>query len=255
LVFLCYSLSKAFLNTSLMQATPQFDFLSGETIAVNKPYGWTSFDVVNKIRSDIKQNLGIKKLRIGHAGTLDPLASGLLILCSGKNTKLIESIQELEKEYTGTFRLGATTPSFDLETEIDRTYPFEHISLESVRKAVMPLTGEIMQVPPIYSAIKIGGRRAFEAARKKEVLLLQPRKVMVHAFEITLFNLPDVSFRIICSKGTYIRSLVRDLGLMLGSGSHLLALERTRIGHYSLNEAYCVDELYKLIVNMGSANW
>jgi len=237
-----------------MQTIPQFDFLSGETIAVNKPYGWTSFDVVNKIRFAVKKDLGIPKLRIGHAGTLDPLASGLLILCSGKHTKLIESIQDLDKEYNGTFRLGATTPSFDLETEIDRTYPFEHISLVAIKNAVSSLTGEIMQVPPDYSAIKIGGRRAFDMARNKESLRLEPRKVTIYAFEILSYICPYLNFRIVCSKGTYIRSIARDLGVMLGSGAHLIALERTRIGNYTLDEALGIDKLLTLIIKQGSVS-
>lgn len=237
-----------------MQPHTHFDFLAGETITVNKPYGWTSFDVVNKIRYAVKKNLGIPRLRIGHAGTLDPLASGLLILCSGKHTKLIESIQELEKEYTGTFRLGATTPSYDLETDVDHTFAFGHIGIDEIRKVASSLTGEIMQEPPVYSAIKIGGRRAFDFARKQEPLRINSRKVTVFAFDILSYNPPDINFRIVCSKGTYIRSLARDLGIMLGSGAHLIALQRTRIGNYSLGEAYNIDKILNLIVSQGSGS-
>jgi tRNA pseudouridine55 synthase len=228
-----------------------FDFLAGETIPVNKPYRWTSFDVVNKVRYAVKKNLGIPKLRIGHAGTLDPLATGLLILCSGKHTKLIESFQYLEKEYSGIFQLGATTPSFDLETGIDHLYPYEHISLEDIQEVAASLTGEINQVPPVFSAIKIGGRRAFDFARKKEELLMKSRKVTVSSFKISFYEPPDVGFSIVCSKGTYIRSLARDFGIMLNSGAYLKSLHRDRIGHFESENAYDIDVLLNHIIEFG----
>ncbi|MBE0661517.1 MAG: tRNA pseudouridine(55) synthase TruB [Bacteroidales bacterium] len=234
-----------------MHKLKSFDFLAGETIPVNKPYRWTSFDVVNKVRYAVKKHMGIPKLRIGHAGTLDPLATGLLILCSGKHTKQIESMQELEKEYSGIFQLGATTPSFDLETEIDQTYPFDHISLEDIQKAVCNLTGEIDQVPPVFSAIKIGGRRAFDFARNKEELELKSRKVTVRAFTISSYEPPDVGFSIVCSKGTYIRSIARDLGIMLNSGAYLKSLHRDRIGHFESISAFEVDDLLNSIMEIG----
>jgi tRNA pseudouridine55 synthase len=226
-----------------------FDFLAGETISVNKPYRWTSFDVVNKIRYSIKQDLGIPKIRIGHAGTLDPLATGLLIICTGKHTKQIENLQSLEKEYSGIIRLGATTPSFDLETEVDRVFPFEHISLVDTKKAAMHLSGEIMQIPPVFSAIKIKGRRAFDYARNEESLQIKARKVRIKEFRITSFRPPDVGFSIVCSKGTYIRSLARDLGTMLESGAHLSSLHRDRIGDFTSENAYELDDLLAILIN------
>jgi len=235
----------------LMHQLKTFDFLTGETIPVNKPYRWTSFDVVNKVRYTVKKHLGIPKLRIGHAGTLDPLATGLLILCSGKNTKQIESIQELEKEYSGIIQLGATTPSFDLETGIDQTYPYEHISIENIQKAAGNLTGEICQVPPVFSAIKIRGRRAFDFARKNEELHLKARNVTIRSFSITYYDPPNVGFCIVCSKGTYIRSIARDLGIMLNSGAYLKSLHRDRIGHFVSKEAFDFDALLNHIIEMG----
>ena len=230
-----------------MQNNHLFDFTAGETILVNKPFRWTSFDVVNKIRYTAKTHLGIPRLKIGHAGTLDPLATGLLILCTGKHTKLIENYQNLEKEYSGTIRLGASTPSFDLETEIDRHFPFEHITLTDVEKTAEKLSGEIMQIPPVYSAIKIDGRRAFDFARNEEDLKLNARQVHIHSFRIESYNPPDVRFRIICSKGTYIRSIARDLGQLLSSGAHLAALHRDRIGDFSSAEAFDLEALIAML--------
>lgn len=228
-----------------------FDFLTGETLLVNKPFAWTSFDVVNKIRFTIKKHLGIPRLRIGHAGTLDPLATGLLILCTGKHTKMIESIQDFEKEYTGVFRLGSTTSSFDLETDIDRHYPYEHIQLSDLEKITKKLTGEILQVPPVYSAIKVGGRRAFDYARNDELLQLKARKVFIHSFRIESFTPPDVKFRIVCSKGTYIRAVARDMGILLCSGAHLLSLHRDRIGQFTSEQAFDLEKLLELIIEIG----
>lgn len=228
------------------------DLVNGATIPVNKPYRWTSFDVVNRIRYAVKKNLGIPRLRLGHAGTLDPLATGLLILCSGKHTKQIEKIQELEKEYTGIFRLGATTPSFDLETEIDQLFPFGHISLRTIEEVAAGFRGEIMQVPPVFSAIKVGGRRAFDFARKDMQPKLLPRPVYIHSFTIVSYDPPDVRFRIVCSKGTYIRSIARDLGNQLGSGAHLQALHRDRIGSYKSDEAYDLEDFIEIIAEGAS---
>lgn len=235
-----------------MQLKKTFDFLAGETISVNKPYRWTSFDVVNKVRYEIKNHLRIPKLKIGHAGTLDPLATGLLILCTGKHTKQIESMQDLDKEYSGIIRLGATTLSFDLETEIDNTYSFDHIRLEDIQAVVLKLSGEILQTPPVFSAIKVAGRRAFDYARKEEKLQLKARKVMVHSFSITSWEPPDIGFRIVCSKGTYIRSIARDIGLMLNSGAFLRSLHRNRIGHFDSKDAFELDELLNHIKSLGS---
>ncbi len=230
-----------------MHENSGFDFIEGTTIPVNKPYQWTSFDVVGKLRIAIRKHLNIPKIKIGHAGTLDPLATGLLILCTGKHTKNIQFIQESEKEYTGIIRLGATTPSFDLETEFNQTFPYHHIALDDVEKASNSLTGDIMQTPPVYSAIKIDGRRAFNYARNDERIEMKKRPVKVNTFEIKAFNPPDIHFRIICSKGTYIRSIANDMGVLLNSGAYLQALERTRIGHYTLDQAFDLNSLVKLL--------
>lgn len=213
----------------------------GEVFLINKPYRWTSFDVVKKIRNA----LGIKK--VGHAGTLDPLATGLLIVCAGKMTKQIENFQAQEKEYTGTFVLGQTTASYDLEREIIDVASPSHLSLDAIQSAVAQLTGEIMQVPPTHSAIKKDGKRVYEAARKGEEVKLDPRPVTVSLFEITRYELPEIDFRIICSKGTYIRSLARDLGELLEVGAFMSALTRTRIGNFKLEHATDVEEMAEKI--------
>lgn len=224
-----------------------FDFEVGEVLLVNKPLKWTSFDVVNRLRISIKENLGIKKIKVGHAGTLDPLAEGLLIICTGRFTKKIEEYQAEEKEYTGTFRLGATTPSYDLEHEIDQEYAYSHITPEQIMQAVQSLTGEIAQVPPVFSAIKVAGRRAFKYARKGKELQLEARNINISEFEITGIELPDVRFRIVCSKGTYIRALARDFGEALQSGAHLTELRRTRIGRFRIEEAWELNQLTEAI--------
>lgn len=220
-----------------------FDFETGELILVNKPLKWTSFDVVNRVRISIREALGIKKIKIGHAGTLDPLADGLLILCTGRFTKKIDEYQSQDKEYVGTFRIGATTPSYDLEYEINEEFSYHHVTPESINDAVQTLTGQIQQIPPIYSAIKVNGRRAYKYARKEKELNLEPRAVTISEFEITSINLPDIDFRIVCSKGTYIRALARDLGQALKSGAHLTSLRRTRIGKFHLSQAYDLNSL------------
>jgi tRNA pseudouridine55 synthase len=209
--------------------TPQPD--EGRVLLINKPYEWTSFDVVNKLR----YKLGIKK--IGHAGTLDPLATGLLIVCVGKMTKRIEEFMGMEKEYTGTFVVGLTTPSHDLETQPEDQQPIDHLSEDDFRDAVKPFIGTISQIPPIHSAIRVGGKRAYSFARKGQELELKPREVDVTEFEITGIELPKVHFRVVCSKGTYIRSLARDYGKALGCGAYLSALCRTRIGRFKLENA------------------
>jgi tRNA pseudouridine55 synthase len=224
-----------------------FDFEKGEILLIDKPYQWTSFDVVNVVRNYIRKQLGLKKIKIGHAGTLDPLATGLLVVCTGRMTKQIEQFKEFDKEYTGTFRLGATTPSFDLEKEIDQTYEWEHITKEKINEAVQKLTGKQEQLPPIYSAVKVKGKRAYDYARKEQELDIPLKKINISLFEITSIRLPDLDFHVTCSKGTYIRSLARDLGKSLESGAHLTALCRTRIGPYFLKDAYTPEELKRLM--------
>lgn len=223
-----------------------FDFPAGEVLLIDKPLKWTSFDAVNKIRWMIKQKLKIK-LKVGHAGTLDPLATGLLIICTGKFTKRIDEFQAQEKEYTGTFVLGATTPSFDLEHEIDARFPVDQITDEMIRAATAKFTGDIEQVPPMFSAIKVDGKRAYKLARKGEDSVIPPRQITIREYEITRIerkeNTIEVDFRISCSKGTYIRSLARDFGLALESGAHLSVLRRTRIGDFKIENAMTVEEL------------
>jgi tRNA pseudouridine55 synthase len=213
----------------------------GEVFLINKPYRWTSFDAVRKIRNA----LGIKK--VGHAGTLDPLATGLLIVCAGKMTKSIERFQAQEKEYTGTFVLGKTTESFDLEREVIEVADPSHLTIEEIKEAAAKLTGEILQVPPAHSAIKIDGKRVYESARKGIEVVMESRPVTVSVFEITRCELPEIDFRIICSKGTYIRSLARDLGELLKVGAYMSALTRTRIGDFKLEDATDVEELAEQI--------
>jgi len=225
-----------------------YNFEQGEVFLINKPYRWTSFDVIGSLRGFLKARLGIKKIKIGHAGTLDPLASGLLIVCTGRLTKQIDTYQGLEKEYTGTLTLGATTPSFDLETEIDQKFSTNHISDKIILDSATKLTGILVQAPPVFSAKKIEGKRAYKYARKDIEVLIKPRNISVSAFEITKIEIPDVHFRIICSKGTYIRALVNDFGKLAGCGAHLSALCRTRIGLYQLRDAFELDDLKKKIL-------
>ena len=224
-----------------------FQFEQGEIILVNKPYRWTSFDVVNFIRKYIKSQPGLKKIKVGHAGTLDPLATGLLILCTGKMTKQIEQFKEFDKEYTGTFTIGATTPSFDLETETDQVFPFEHVTEEAIYIATKELTGSYEQLPPAFSAVKIKGVRAYEHARKGREVTIQPKQVSIPEFEITGIRLPVISFRIVCSKGTYIRAIARDFGEKMHCGAYLSSLCRTRIGNYYLKDAFELEDLRKSI--------
>ena len=221
------------------------DYISGEIILINKPYKWTSFDVVNKVRMVLKKKLKKKKLKVGHAGTLDPLATGLLVICTGAFTKKADEYQALEKEYTGTFTLGSTTPSFDLETQINRNFSTDHITEKEIKEAAKKLTGTYHQTPPIFSAIKIDGERAYEIARRGEQAVIKPKEITIADFEITGINIPEVSFRIVCSKGTYIRSIANDFGNELQSGAHLSSLCRTRIGNFKLEDAINVESFEK----------
>ncbi len=226
-----------------------FDFEKGEALLFDKPYTWSSFHVVNNIRYALKHYLGIKKIKVGHAGTLDPLATGLLIICTGKFTKRIDEFQAQEKEYTGTFTLGATTPSFDLETEVDVHYPTDHIDEKTLLDTAKSFVGTIEQTPPIFSAIKIDGKRAYEYARNNEEVKIKPKIISISEFEITDIKMPEISFRIVCSKGTYIRSLARDFGIALKSGAYLSLLKRTRIGDFKLTDAFNVEEFKLLLKN------
>jgi tRNA pseudouridine55 synthase len=219
-----------------------FEFLEGEVLLIDKPTAWTSFDVVNKVRFILKHKAGIPKIKVGHAGTLDPLATGLLVICTGKMTKKINDMQLLDKEYTGTITLGATTPSFDGETEIDQTFPAEHLNEEKIRQAARELTGTIMQLPPIFSAKKIEGKRAYKYARANREVKLEPKEVIIHEFELTRIEVPHVDFRVKCSKGTYIRSLAHDLGKKLDNGGYLSSLRRTKVGDFSIEEALNIEQ-------------
>ena len=221
------------------------DFLAGQILLINKPLGWTSFDVVKKIKNLIRTKYSLKKIKVGHAGTLDPLASGLLIVCTGKFTKRISELQGQEKIYTGDITLGGTTPSYDLETEVNATFETKHITDELIKETTNQFTGEIDQKPPIFSALKRGGERLYEKARRGESIELESRKVSVHSFAITAIEMPKISFEIKCSKGTYIRSIAYDFGLALNSGAHLSKLCRTAIGDYQLADALDVDEFEK----------
>jgi tRNA pseudouridine55 synthase len=221
------------------------DFKNGQILLIDKPLTWSSFQAVNKLRWHIKQRFKIKKIKVGHAGTLDPLATGLLIICTGKQTKEIHTYQGQIKEYTGVFTLGATTPSYDLETEIDQTFSTEHITEELLKETTKQFVGDIQQKPPIFSAIKKDGKRLYELARKGETTEIQARTVTVSKFEITGVNLPNVEFKIVCSKGTYIRSLAYDFGNALKSGAHLSALRRTKIGNFSVEDASSIEDFIK----------
>jgi tRNA pseudouridine55 synthase len=221
----------------------QYDFAAGELLLVNKPYRWTSFDVVGKIRNAFKP----LKLKVGHAGTLDPLATGLLIICTGKMTKQIDTFQAEEKEYTGTMILGATTPSYDMETEPDTRFDISHITEEQIKDACQQFMGDIQQYPPAHSAVKVDGERLYEKARRGEEVELRPRNVSISEFEITRIELPEVDFRVVCSKGTYIRSLVNDFGKALNNGAYLSRLRRTRSGNFKVTDAWEVLELVKMI--------
>lgn len=215
------------------------NFIKGEILSFNKPYGWTSFQVVSKVRSAISKKLHVKKIKVGHAGTLDPLATGVLIVCTGKSTKLIDELQSHTKEYIATLKLGAATPSYDKETEEYAVYPTEHISKELVETVLQRFIGTIEQTPPEYSAVKINGKRAYEFARKGKSVELKPKTLVIDSIELLEYNLPEIIIRVVCSKGTYIRALARDIGRELQSGAYLTGLVRTRIGEYKIDE--CLD--------------
>lgn len=221
------------------------DFLDGQILLINKPLGWTSFDVVKKIKNLIRTKYSLKKLKVGHAGTLDPLASGLLIVCTGKFTKRISELQGQAKIYTGDITLGGTTPSYDLETEIDTKFETNHITENLIKETTTQFIGEIEQKPPIFSALKRGGERLYEKARRGESFEIQARKVSVHSFDIKTIEMPKVRFEIKCSKGTYIRSIAYDFGTALNSGAHLSKLCRTAIGDYQLGDALDVSDFEK----------
>lgn len=219
------------------------DFVKGEVLYVAKPLHWTSFNLVSKLRWKMCKALKVKKLKVGHAGTLDPLATGVMIICTGKSTKMIEDFQYQTKEYIATLQLGATTPSFDQELPVDATFPTEHITQELVEEVIPRFLGEIWQVPPVYSAVKVDGKRAYDYARDGQEVELKPKLLVIDEIELLDFAAPLLKIRIVCSKGTYIRALARDIGLALGSGAHLTGLERTRIGDVRLEDCWQVDDL------------
>lgn len=228
--------------------TDRLNPIEGEIFYVDKPLKWTSFYAVKRIRGVLHKRLGIKKLKVGHAGTLDPLATGVLILCTGRATKRIDELQAHTKEYVATLQLGATTPSFDLETQIDATYPWEHITREQVEAALRDkFTGRIEQVPPAFSACKVDGHRAYKMARKGKEVELKAKTLVIDDIELTEFNPPMLTIRVVCSKGTYIRALARDIGEALGSGAHLTALRRTRVGDVRVEDCHQVDELMQTL--------
>ncbi len=224
-----------------MEYTSSETYLDGAVLYIDKPLTWTSFDVVNKIRKSLRHYLGIQKIKVGHAGTLDPLATGLVIICTGKATKQIMQFQDMDKAYTAEVRLGATTPSFDLETGIDVSYPWEHITSDHIKQALSELSGDQEQMPPIFSAKSVDGKRAYTMARKGKQIELKPQRVHISRLELLSEKLPEISLHVECSKGTYIRSLARDLGLKLDSGAHLSGLRRTRIGPYSIDQAISIE--------------
>jgi tRNA pseudouridine55 synthase len=224
-----------------------FDFINGEILLINKPYGWTSFDAVKKVRNLIKRKTHIKNIKVGHAGTLDPLASGLLIICTGKFTKRIDEFQGQEKEYTGSFFIGATTPSYDKESEVDKVFETGHLSEKLLKETAMKFTGEQDQRPPTFSAVNVNGTRAYLMARNKEDFELPAKRINIPEFEIVNSNLPEIEFRVVCSKGTYIRALARDYGQALNSGAYLTSLYRTRIGSFLLSGSMTLDEFEEKI--------
>ena len=236
------------------------DFKGGEILIIDKPYKWTSFDAVKRLRGAIQRRLGVKKFKVGHAGTLDPLATGVLIICTGGATKKIDALQAGEKEYVATIFIGASTPSYDLEKEIDQTYPFAHITREMAAEVLKNFTGKIMQVPPIFSAVKIDGKRAYKYARKGTDVELKAKPLEISEIELLKYEDAinadtgnpegkEITIRVVCSKGTYIRALARDIGEALESGAHLTALRRTRVGKYSEKDALSIDEAIKIIDN------
>lgn len=225
------------------------DFISGEIIGIDKPLGWTSFDAVKRLRGAIQRRLHLKKFKVGHAGTLDPLATGVLIVCTGRATRQIDRLQNGTKEYIATLTLGATTPSFDLETEVDATYPVEHITKELVERILPDFTGSISQIPPVFSAVKVDGKRAYKYARSGKEVCLKPKELVIESLELLDYDMPRITVKVVCSKGTYIRALARDLGAALGSGAHLSALRRTRVGDVDIDHCLTIDEAIDKITN------
>lgn len=225
------------------------DFLAGEVIPINKPYTWTSFQIVSKIRYLLSRKYGIKRFKVGHAGTLDPLATGVLLLCTGKATKRIEELQSHTKEYIAEITLGATTPSFDLEHPIDATYPYEHITREMIEETLKKFIGNIAQRPPLFSACKVEGKRAYDLARKGSDMQLEPKQIRIDEIELLECDLPRIRIRVVCGKGTYIRSLARDIGEALQSGGHLTDLIRTRIGEYRIDNCITPEAFQEWLVN------
>lgn len=225
------------------------DYQSGQILLIDKPLHWTSFQVVNKLRWEIKRAFKLKKIKVGHAGTLDPLATGLLVICTGKMTKQIDTFQAQTKEYTGTIVLGSTTPSYDLETDINKTFPTEHITPELIKETTKQFVGDIQQYPPIFSAIKKDGKRLYEHARAGSEVKIEPRNITIDAFEITNISGLEVDFKVVCSKGTYIRSLANDFGKALQSGAHLSALRRTKIGDFNVIDAVSIETFIENLNN------
>lgn len=219
------------------------DFIAGEVLYFNKPLKWTSFDLVNKFRYKLSRKLKVKKIKVGHAGTLDPLATGVMIVCTGRATKRIDEFQYQTKEYVATLKLGETTPSFDLEKEVDGVYPTEHITREMVEEVLGSFVGTIQQIPPVFSACKVDGKRAYELARKGEDVELKSKTLVIDEMELMECNLPVIKIRVVCSKGTYIRALARDIGVALHSGAHLIGLERTRIGDVTLDKCMNPEDI------------
>ena len=230
------------------------DFQNGEILFIDKPYRFTSFDVVNKVRWQLCRALGVKKLKVGHAGTLDPLATGVMIVCTGRATKRIEEFQATTKEYVATLQLGATTPSFDLEKPIDQTYPTEHITRQLIDEVIPTFLGEQWQVPPMFSAVKVDGKRAYELARKGEEVELKPKLLVIDEIEVMSFDPETMQLviRVVCSKGTYIRALARDIGQKLNSGAHLIALRRIRVGDYKIEDCISFEQFEKLVYEVSS---
>ena len=222
------------------------DYISGEILVVDKPYRWTSFDAVKRLRGAVQRRLNAKRFKVGHAGTLDPLATGVLLVCTGRATKRIAELQEGMKEYVAEITFGATTPSYDLEKEIDATYPWEHITPELIAETLPKFQGHVMQVPPVFSAVKVDGKRAYNYARKGKEVEIKAKPLEIKELEVLSWEAPKLTLRVLCSKGTYIRALARDLGEAMNSGAHLTALRRTRVGDYTIDDAMSLDQALAL---------
>lgn len=223
------------------------DYISGEILVIDKPYRWTSFDAVKRLRGAVQRRLNAKRFKVGHAGTLDPLATGVLLVCTGRATKRIAELQEGMKEYVAEITFGATTPSYDLEKEIDATYPWEHITPELIAETLPKFQGHVMQVPPVFSAVKVDGKRAYNYARKGKEVEIKAKPLDIKELEVLGWEAPKLTLRVLCSKGTYIRALARDLGEAMNSGAHLTALRRTRVGDYTIDDAMSLDQALELI--------